>query len=270
MGCAHGAPRCAARSERPHAGSATSPAAPPGRMLPAMKRAALALVLAACSASSNDFPPLAEGGPPGGNAGGGGTVRDAGIGDGGGDGGVLIAGRVCIVRDLSNPTDCDPNADASRVTVALGTRKPTVGPDRTGAFLIAAPAGSPAWRATGRTFVSSVMPFGTGTTIPTVPDTLYTDVVNANAATILPAGLARARPPFRVFGDAVRRGGDDPDRARHALRRRGERERCDDPAGGPGLGAGAGGERSLAGGQRAGGDDPGQQQRLRGPALRDE
>jgi hypothetical protein len=157
-------------------------------MLPAMKRAALALVLAACSASSNDFPPLPEGGPPGGNAaGGGGTVRDGGI-DGATDGGVLISGRVCVVRDLSNPTDCDPNADASRVTVVLGTRRPTVGPDRTGAFLIAAPAGSPVWRATGRTFVSSVMPFGTETTIPIVPDTLYTDVLNASGATILPAG----------------------------------------------------------------------------------
>lgn len=147
-------------------------------MISAMKRAALALVLAACSASSKDFPPLPEGSGPGGvsGGGGGGTVGDAGVGDGDGDGGAPIRGRVCIVRDLSKPTDCDPNADASRVTVTLGTRKPTTGPDATGMFTIAAPSGSPVWHATGQVFVTSVMPFGTETTIPIVPDLLYSTV----------------------------------------------------------------------------------------------
>ena len=65
-------------------------------MISAMKRAALALVLAACSTSSKDFPPLGEGALPGGTSSGGtgGTGGDGGMG-GGGDAGTLINRRVC-------------------------------------------------------------------------------------------------------------------------------------------------------------------------------
>lgn len=141
-----------------------------------MKRAALALVLAACSSSVNDFPPLPEGAGPGGTTGGGGTVGDAGIGDGGGnDGGVVITGRVCIVKDLRTPTVCDTTKDASGVKVTLGTRTPAAGPDHDGLFTITAPVGRPVWRATGGPFVASVMPWTTETTIPIVPELLYND-----------------------------------------------------------------------------------------------
>jgi hypothetical protein len=145
-------------------------------MIWAMKRAALALVLAACSTSTKDFPPLPEGAPPGGTSGGGGTTGDAGIADGGSDGGGLIAGRVCIVKDLRTPTVCDTTKDASTVKVTLGgTRTPAVGPDHDGLFMIVAPLGAPVWRASGSIFVPSVMPWAAETTIPIVPDLLYND-----------------------------------------------------------------------------------------------
>lgn len=154
-----------------------------------MKRAVLALVLAACSASSKDFPPLPEGGGPVGVSGGGGTVGDAGIGDGGAGGGGLIQGRVCIVHDLSNPTDCDATKDASVVKVTLGgTRTPAVGPDKSGVFMIAAPVGSPVWRATGDIFVASVMPWSTDPTIPIVPETVYTDTIGASGVAPIVTG----------------------------------------------------------------------------------
>jgi hypothetical protein len=161
-------------------------------MISAMKHAALALVLAACSASSNDFPPLAEGGgpPPGiSSSGGSGTVRDAGTGDGGASGG-LIQGRVCIVRDLSNPTVCDTTKDASVVKVTLGTRTPAVGPDHDGLFMIAAPVGRPVWRATatGNLFVPSVMPWTTDPTIPIVPELLFNDAKGMSGVAPIAAG----------------------------------------------------------------------------------
>jgi hypothetical protein len=102
-----------------------------------------------------------------------GPGRDAGIADGGNDGGVLIAGRVCIVKDLRTPTVCDTTKDASAVKVTLGTRTPTAAPARTGEFTIVAPLGAPVWHATGVNFISSVMPFGPDNTIPIVPDELY-------------------------------------------------------------------------------------------------
>ncbi|HEX8114659.1 MAG TPA: hypothetical protein VF516_43310 [Kofleriaceae bacterium] len=157
-----------------------------------MKRAALALVLAACSSSSNDFPPLPEGAGPGGASGGGGTVGDGGVGDGGsggaGDAGRVISARVCIVHDLSNPTDCDPKGNASGVKVTLGTRAPITGPDPAGNFTIVAPSGTPVWHLTGSTFVPSVMLYGTDILLPIVPDTLYGDVQGGSGVTILGEG----------------------------------------------------------------------------------
>jgi hypothetical protein len=157
-------------------------------MISAMKRAALALVLAACSTSTKDFPPLTEGGPLGGTSGGGGTTADAGIADGGSDGGVLISGRVCIVKDLRTPTVCDTSKDASTVKVTLGNRTPTTAPSNTGEFTIVAPLGAPVWHASCVNFVSSVMPFGPDNTIPVVPDTLYLELLSRNGVTLLPAG----------------------------------------------------------------------------------
>jgi hypothetical protein len=153
-----------------------------------MKRAALALVLAACSTSSKDFPPLPEGGgPPGSSGGGGGTVRDGGV-DGTTDGGAVIQGRVCIVKDLRDPTLCDTTRDASGVKVTLGTRTPVTAPDHDGHFTIAAPVGRPVWRATGDIFVPSVMPWTTDNTIPIVPDLLFNDAKGASDNVVITEG----------------------------------------------------------------------------------
>ncbi|HEX3479904.1 MAG TPA: hypothetical protein VHT91_33015 [Kofleriaceae bacterium] len=159
-----------------------------------MKRAALALVLAACSSSSNDFPPLREGAPPGGTSGGGGgggTVRDAGIGDGTTDGGVAISGRVCLVQDLRAPTSmCDPTK-AGGFTVTLGTAHATdggttavVGTATTaldGSFTMVAPLGPGLiWHVTSPKLTTSVMDFGTENTIPAMLSELYFDLLDAN------------------------------------------------------------------------------------------
>jgi hypothetical protein len=161
-----------------------------------MIRAALVVLLAAsCTASTNDFPPRA--GPtgtgpvttgPGGSTGG-----DAGVTDAlDGDAGVAVSGRICIVRDLRKLTACDTSTqtgDASGVKVSIGGRSPAASPARTGEFSIVVPLGTDlVWHASGAKFITSAMPFGPDNTIPIVPDTVYTDLLNENHATILQEG----------------------------------------------------------------------------------
>jgi hypothetical protein len=164
-------------------------------MILAMKRAALALVLAACSSSSKDFPPLPEGSGPGGSTGTGpgGTVRDAGIGDGSTDGGVAISGRVCLIQDLRAPiSTCDPTK-AGGFTVTLGTAHAldagtttVVGTATTaldGSFTMVAPLGPGlVWHVTDpkQKLTTSVMDFGTENTIPAMLSESYGDLVLAN------------------------------------------------------------------------------------------
>jgi hypothetical protein len=163
-------------------------------MISTMTRAALALVLVACSTGgSNDFPTRPGGGGigvvVGGGGGSGGTAGDAGVVGGGDDAGVLVTGRVCIVKDLRTPITCDTTKDASIVKVTLGTRTPAVAPAKTGEFTILAQLSTDlVWHATGLNFVPSVMPFGTDHTIPIVPDTLYTEMQSMNNLTILAEG----------------------------------------------------------------------------------
>lgn len=173
---------------------ANSPTAPGPRMIWAMKRAALALVLAACSTSTKDFPPLTEGGLPGGTSGGGGgTTADAGIGDGATtDGGVPIAGQVCLVQDLRAPTSkCDP-ARAGGLKVTLGTAgavdggtatvvgTATTGPD--GSFSMIAPIGAGfTWHVTGANLQTSVMLYGTENIIPVMLAEQYLALRESNA-----------------------------------------------------------------------------------------
>lgn len=131
-------------------------------MISTMKRAALALVLAACSASS-----------------GGGIVRDAGDGDGDGavgGGGVSITGRVCLIQDLRAPSAMCDATKAGGFTVTLGTAgasdagtavvgTATTGPD--GSFAMVAPLGAGfTWHVTGANLTTSVMLFGTESIIP--------------------------------------------------------------------------------------------------------
>lgn len=163
-------------------------------MISAMKRAALTLVLAACSSSSNDFPPLSEGGAPGGTSSGGsgGTVRDAGIGDGGTDGGVAISGRVCLVQDLRAPTSMCDSTKAGGFTVTLGTAHAidagttavvgtaTTNPD--GSFTMVAPLGPGLiWHVTSLKLATSVMDYGTENTIPAMLSDPYNELLLRNA-----------------------------------------------------------------------------------------
>jgi hypothetical protein len=154
-----------------------------------MKRAVLAMVLAACSSGVDDFPARPGGGGPvvGGPGGSGG---DAGIRDGAdGDAGVLIAARVCVITDLRKLTACAVRSGAPTVSVTLGTRIPTAPPTDAGDFTIFAQLGTDlVWRASGANFVTTVMPFGPEHVIPIVSDTVYTDLLVQNDMTALPEG----------------------------------------------------------------------------------
>jgi hypothetical protein len=164
-------------------------------MIPTMKRAALALVLVACSSSSKDFPPLPVGSGPGGNTGTGpgGTVRDAGIDGVVSDAGVPITGRVCLIQDLRAPTStCEP-IRAGGFTVTLGTAHAldagtttVVGTATTaldGSFTMVAPLGPGlVWHVTSpdQKLMTSVMDFGTENTIPAMLSELYGELVLTN------------------------------------------------------------------------------------------
>jgi hypothetical protein len=165
-------------------------------MLPTMKRAALALVLVACSSSGKDFPPLHEGSGPGGNVGTGtgpgGTGRDAGIGDGSAsDAGVPIAGRVCLIQDLrSLTTNCSDNG-AGGLTVTLGAPATDAGTTTTvvgtattakdGSFAMVAPIGTGfTWHVTGTNLQTSVMGYGTENIIPAILDQPYLELRSSN------------------------------------------------------------------------------------------
>ena len=156
-----------------------------------MKRAALIALLAACTASSSDYPTRPGGG--GGvivGGGGGGTTGDGGVSDGADrDAGVAVAGRVCIIKDLRQLTTCDTTKDASGVKVSIGGRTPASPPAKTGEFTIFAPLGTDlVWHASGTAFETSAMPFGTDNIIPIVPDTVYTELLNLNMASVAPQG----------------------------------------------------------------------------------
>jgi hypothetical protein len=164
-------------------------------MIRAMKRAALALVLAACSSSSKDFPVLPEGSGPGGTSGTGtgpgGTVRDAGVDGVVSDAGVSITGRVCLIQDLRTPISKCATTGADKLTVALGTAHAldagttaVVGTATTaadGSFTMVAPLGPGlVWHVTGVALTTSVMDFGTENTIPAMLSELYGNLLKTN------------------------------------------------------------------------------------------
>jgi hypothetical protein len=144
-----------------------------------MKLAVLVLV-AACHASSDDYP-IGPGGGPGGTSGGG----DAGAGDAGdagdGDAGVLITGRVCVISDLRHPTTCD-GGNATGLTVSIGTTR-TATPNARGDFTISAPLGPFTWRVRGTNFNTSLVPVGGDNTLPVISDQLYLELLSVNHVT---------------------------------------------------------------------------------------
>lgn len=168
-----------------------------------MMRAALALVvLVACSTSNKDFPTRPPGNPNGGLNG---TPAPGGV-DGGvgpiGDGGIVINGRVCVVHDLRNPTDCDDTVDISHAKVLLGNRTTTATLTKLGEFAITAGFGSDlVWRATLVNYITTVMPFGIDATIPIVPEALYQELLEMNSPTSPNAGQGSVL--VRVLNDSV-------------------------------------------------------------------
>ena len=144
-----------------------------------MSRAWLLVVLVACKSSDGDdgeFPVL-----PGGGNGGAGTVLDAGLppDTADPDAGTQLTGRVCLVSDLRALTTCAATG-AGNITVTLGTRTATTMDD--GRFTIATPVSTNlVWRASGAGIVSSVMAFGTTTSIPAIGIRDFNDLMNANS-----------------------------------------------------------------------------------------
>jgi hypothetical protein len=148
-------------------------------MIGRMKRAVLAMLLAGCQASADDYPTRPNGGGPV-IVGGGGGGGDAGVGDGG-DGGISVVAQVCLVTDLRKLTTCSPTG-AKGLQVALGTGpKITVTTDE-GHFTFDAPSSTDlVWHVTSTTLdriVTSAMRYGTDNTIPVISTTTYTDLRN--------------------------------------------------------------------------------------------
>lgn len=146
-----------------------------------MKLALLVLV-AACHASADDYPigpgPEGSGQSRGGDAGAGDANGDAIDGDAG----VQIAGRVCLVTDLRNPTACAENQVVSNITVSIGTTR-TATPNARGDFTISAPLGPFTWRVSGRDVTTSLVPFGADTRLPVIDSQLYTEMLSVNHVT---------------------------------------------------------------------------------------
>jgi hypothetical protein len=153
-----------------------------------MKLVALAVpvVLAACQSNGDDFP-LGTGGGGGGviNNGGGGGGDDAGVD--GGDAGLRLSGRVCVLTDLRKIGDARACAttDAGGLAVTLGGGTAMTAQD--GSFTIAAPQGAGfTWHVTGglndNAVIRSAMAFGTENTIPAVRGVRYEDLLRSNGA----------------------------------------------------------------------------------------
>src|SRR5262249_23261604 len=106
--------------------------------------------------------------------------------DAGNDAGVPITGRVCIISDLRHPTTCNDAANASTLTVSIGTTgtlKAT--PNAHGDFTIIAPLGAFTWHVSGLNFITSVVPFGADTTLPVISDVLYGELLSTNHVTLI-------------------------------------------------------------------------------------
>jgi hypothetical protein len=141
--------------------------------------ACVLLLLASCSDLPEDYPVGPGGYGPGGN-----NRRDAAPDDSG-DGGAMIAGRVCVVDDQRDLETCAV-ADAGGLTVSLGNRTAITGDD--GRFTIATPGGSNlVWRVTGPLHITTVMPFGAVSKIPAVTVATYNEVMSASGV-LLSAG----------------------------------------------------------------------------------
>ena len=152
-----------------------------------MRQIALALVVVACKSEGDDYAidpdhPIVQN--PG-NKPDAGTVADAApMVDGGPtvDGGSgMITGRICVVSDPRTPdTGCSTSANnAGGARVALGANATFTAND--GTFTLAQPTGTNlVWHVSGQNLYSSVMPFGTGTTIPAMTLSDYADLQNNN------------------------------------------------------------------------------------------
>ena len=137
------------------------------------------LLLASCGDVPEDYPVGPGGYGPGGN-----NRRDAGSDDSG-DGGAMLAGRVCVVGDLRDLATC-ADTDAGGLTVSLGSRTAVTADD--GRFTIAAPAGSGlVWRVIDPRVITSVMPFAASTTIPAVSVATFA-AVTSGSGVLLSAG----------------------------------------------------------------------------------
>ncbi|HEX2688086.1 MAG TPA: hypothetical protein VHN14_15765 [Kofleriaceae bacterium] len=119
----------------------------------------------------------------------GGLGGDAGTSNSGGDGGVAISGRVCLLADLRKPASCSATG-AKGLVVSLGTRTITIADDHDdGTFTLGVPLGTDlTWHVTSSTLdriVPSAMSFGTDHTLPVVTTQLYRDLLSTNGVEIL-------------------------------------------------------------------------------------
>jgi hypothetical protein len=140
-----------------------------------MRAVALVLLLVACKEGDGALYPINPGGGGGGNNG---TPPDAAaLGDGAGSGG--LAGRVCLIADARQPTQC-ASSNAAGFTVTLDGNTATTSAD--GTFTIASPQSTNlVWQITGTDLETSLMSYSAVHRIPAMLDTDYLDLANANS-----------------------------------------------------------------------------------------
>jgi hypothetical protein len=161
--------------------------------------AALVLVapLGACEKPSDPYP-ISPGG--GGGSTGIDELPDGAIDDS--DASLMIAGRVCVLSATPHAlAGCDATG-ADGITVTLGDEMTTTGDD--GAFMIMRPSNTAglSWRVSAVGFKTSVIKFGTSTTLPSIDELTYAEMLGALQATVT-AGQGALMTRVTRLGAAV-------------------------------------------------------------------
>lgn len=143
--------------------------------------AALVVVsqLAACKTPPDPYP-ISPGG-------GGGSTGTEMMPDGAidySDASPTIAGRVCLLLATPHALAGCATTGAAGITVTLGTEQATTAAD--GTFSIMRPAGTEglSWVVTAVDIKTSVIRFGTTTTLPAIDDVTYEEMLGAQQATV--------------------------------------------------------------------------------------
>jgi len=165
-----------------------------------MRQVALLVVLVACkSPAGDDYPVNPNDNSNSNSAGDASTAGDAAVVVDGAT--TMTTGRVCVLLDPRDITSCRATGTGA-LHVTLGTSTATT--DDTGAFTLPTPSGTNLlWHVTGTSLQTSVMPFGTSTTIPALLAADYLSLEVGNGVNVQTADQGEIFVAVRRAGAAV-------------------------------------------------------------------